>query len=105
MSTEPGDRDPEHCGSQACMASCGCICSECKGAVKVLAELGHSPREQSLLEIALERLLSRLCDLKQPDRDEAAFILMMGIVGTLEPKKTASAVLPILFPEFFPKKA
>lgn len=105
MTTEPTDRDPEHCGGHACISSCGCVCSECRAAVKIVFELhGPGPKEQSLFHIAIERILCRLSDLEQPKRDEAAFVLMLGIVGTLDAKKTGDAVLPLLFPEYFPKK-
>lgn len=41
MSNEPSDQDYEHCGGCACLSECGCLCSDCRGAVKTMVEVGH----------------------------------------------------------------
>lgn len=38
---EPSDSDYEHCGGCGCLSECGCACSDCRGAVRTMVEVGH----------------------------------------------------------------
>lgn len=42
LNESPG---PEHCGSETCLAECGCGCTECRATVKYMAEVGGEPAD------------------------------------------------------------